>query len=65
MGWVDVDGSLDLTDRETDMILVGDANLYPAEVEAALDAHPRVRSRAGIGLPDEDLEPRIHRSRVR
>jgi len=29
-------------------------------VEAALDAHPKVRSSAVIGLPDEDLGQRIH-----
>jgi bile acid-coenzyme A ligase len=42
------------------MILVGGANVYPAEVEAALDAHAAVRSSAVIGLPDEDLGSRIH-----
>jgi bile acid-coenzyme A ligase len=39
---------------------VGGANVYPAEVEAALDAHPRVRSSCVIGLPDEDLGERVH-----
>jgi len=34
--------------------------VYPAEVEAALDEHPRVRSSAVIGLPDDDLGSRIH-----
>jgi bile acid-coenzyme A ligase len=38
----------------------GHANVYPAEVEAALDAHPHVRSSAVIGLPDEDLGQRVH-----
>ena len=42
------------------LILRGGANVYPAEVEAALDAHPRVRSSAVIGLPDEDLGQRVH-----
>src|SRR5690606_6587120 len=36
------------------------ANVYPAEVEAALDAHPAVRSSAVIGLPDDDLGNRVH-----
>ncbi|MDT7573942.1 MAG: bile acid-coenzyme ligase [Pseudonocardiales bacterium] len=44
-----------VTDRDTDMILVGGANVYPAEVEAALEEHPAVRSACVIGLPDEDL----------
>jgi bile acid-coenzyme A ligase len=60
MGWLDAGGYLYLTDRQTDMILVGGANVYPAEVEAALEAHPKVRSSAVIGLPDEDLGNRIH-----
>jgi acyl-CoA synthetase (AMP-forming)/AMP-acid ligase II len=37
------------------MILVGGSNVYPAEVEAALDEHPQIASSAVIGLPDEDL----------
>ena len=60
MGWMDADGYLYLTDRQTDMILVGGANVYPAEIEAALESHPRVRGSAVIGLPDEDLGNRIH-----
>ena len=60
MGWFDEDGYLHLADRKTDMIVTGGANVFPAEVEAALDAHPAVRSSAVIGLPDEDLGQRIH-----
>ena len=37
------------------MILVGGANVYPAEVEAALDEYPAMRSSCVIGLPHEDL----------
>ena len=60
MGHMDEDGYLYLADRQTDMILRGGANIYPAEVEAALDAHPAVRSSAVIGLPDEEFGNRIH-----
>jgi bile acid-coenzyme A ligase len=60
MGWMDAEGYLYLTDRLSDMILCGGANIYPAEVEAALDAFPGVRSSAVIGLPDEDLGNRLH-----
>jgi bile acid-coenzyme A ligase len=60
MGWMDADGYLYLTDRRTDMVLVGGANVYPAEVEAALEEHPEVRSCAVVGLPDEDLGSRLH-----
>ena len=60
MGAIDADGYLYLSDRQTDMILSGGANIYPAEVEAALDEHPRVRSSAVIGLPDDDLGNVVH-----
>jgi len=60
IGWFDPDGYLFLADRRTDMILVGGSNVYPAEIEAALEEHPAVQSVAVIGLPDEDLGARIH-----
>ncbi len=60
MGWMDEDGYLYLGDRKKDMILTGGANVYPAEVEAAIDRHPNVVSCAVIGLPDDDLGQRIH-----
>jgi bile acid-coenzyme A ligase len=60
MGWFDEDGYLYLADRQTDMILVGGANVYPAEVEAALDEHPAVLSSCVIGLPDEDYGSVVH-----
>ena len=60
MGWFDEDGYLYLADRMQDMILVGGANIYPAEVEAAIQEHPAVRSVAVIGLPDEDKGNVVH-----
>jgi bile acid-coenzyme A ligase len=60
LGWMDDDGYLYLADRMTDMILVGGSNVYPAEVEAALEEHPAVLSSAVIGLPDDDLGNRLH-----
>lgn len=60
MGYVDGDGYLYLTDRRTDMILCGGRNVYPAQIEAAIDAFPGVLSSAVIGLPDDDLGNRIH-----
>jgi len=62
VGWMDMDsdGYLYLADRRTDMILVGGANVYPAEVEAAINAHPAVRSCAVIGLPNEDKGNAVH-----
>ncbi len=60
LGWMDEDGFVYLSDRRTDLILSGGANIYPAEVEAALDAHPQVLSSAVVGLPDDDLGQRVH-----
>ena len=60
LGRVDEEGYLYLGDRMQDMILTGGSNVYPAEVEAALQEHPHVRSCCVIGLPDEDLGQRIH-----
>jgi bile acid-coenzyme A ligase len=60
MGRVDAEGYLYLGDRLQDMILTGGANVYPAEVESALQEHPAVRSCAVIGLPDEDKGNVIH-----
>jgi bile acid-coenzyme A ligase len=60
IGWLDEDGYLYLADRRTDMILVGGANVYPAEVEAAIDEHPLVQSSCVIGIPDDDLGNRVH-----
>jgi bile acid-coenzyme A ligase len=60
IGWFDADGYLYLADRRTDMILVGGANVYPAEIEAALDEHPLVASSAVIGLPHDELGNQVH-----
>jgi bile acid-coenzyme A ligase len=59
-GWVDDEGYLYLGDRVSDMILSGGANIYPAEVEAALQEHPSIESCAVIGLPDDDLGNTVH-----
>ncbi len=55
MGSIDAEGYIYLADRRKDMILSGGANLYPAEIESAIDEFPGVHSSAVIGLPDEDM----------
>ncbi|WP_332039936.1 AMP-binding protein [Parasphingorhabdus sp.] len=60
LGHVDAEGYLYIADRRTDMIVSGGANIFPAEVEAALDEHPDVQSSIVIGLPDGDLGQRAH-----
>lgn len=59
-GWLDEDGYLYIADRRTDMIVSGGANVFPAEVEGALMAHPAVAEAVVIGLPDADFGARVH-----
>jgi len=60
LGRLDAEGYLHLVDRKPDMILVGGANVYPAEIEAALDEHPSVLSSCVVGLPDEEYGNVVH-----
>jgi bile acid-coenzyme A ligase len=60
VGWLDDEGYLYLADRRSDLILRGGANIYPAEVESALDEHPDVASSIVLGLHDDDLGQRVH-----
>lgn len=60
MGWLDADGYLFIADRRTDMVLVGGVNVFPAEIEAALEGLPGVLCVAVVGLPDADLGNRLH-----
>lgn len=55
LGYFDDDGYLYLSDRRVDMFTVGGRNVYPAEIENALSAHPDVLSCLVVGVPDEDL----------
>jgi bile acid-coenzyme A ligase len=60
MGWFDDDGYLYLGDRIQDMILSGGANIYPAEVESAINEHDAVASCVVIGLPSEERGMDVH-----
>jgi acyl-CoA synthetase (AMP-forming)/AMP-acid ligase II len=55
----DEDGNLFLVDRLKDMIVSGGENIYSAEVERALTAHPSVVSVAVVGAPDEKWGERV------
>ena len=55
IGYVDTDGYVYITDRFSDMIVAGGVNIYPAEAEAVIIAHPKVADVAVIGVPDADL----------
>jgi bile acid-coenzyme A ligase len=60
VGHLNAEGWLWLTDRSADLVITGGVHVYPAEVEAALDEHPAVRSSAVIGVPHEDLGEALH-----
>lgn len=60
MGWLDAEGYLYSADRRVDLIITGGANVYPAEVEAALIEHPAVSDVVVIGLPDDEWGRRVH-----
>ena len=56
----DDDGYLYICDRKTDMIITGGMNVYPAEIEAALEQHPAVYEAAVFGIPSEDWGEEVH-----
>jgi len=53
MGYLDAQNYIFLVDRKKDMIISGGENIYPAEVESAISAHPDVVRAAVIGVPSE------------
>ncbi|MGB6577978.1 MAG: AMP-binding protein, partial [Streptosporangiaceae bacterium] len=59
IGYLDEDHYLFIVDRAKDMIITGGFNVYSAEVEQVLLAHPAVQDCAVIGLPDEKWGERV------
>ncbi len=59
IGYLDDDNYLFIVDRAKDMIITGGFNVYSAEVEQVLLAHPAVQDCAVIGLPDEKWGERV------
>jgi acyl-CoA synthetase (AMP-forming)/AMP-acid ligase II len=59
-GYMDERGYVYIVDRIKDMIVTGGENVYSAEVENALAAHPSVAMCAVIGVPDERWGERVH-----
>jgi long-chain acyl-CoA synthetase len=55
IGYVDDGGYVFITDRFSDMIVSGGVNIYPAEAEKVLIAHPGVADVAVIGVPDAEM----------
>ncbi|WP_405139106.1 acyl-CoA synthetase [Nocardia sp. NBC_01388] len=59
-GYLDDRGYLYVVDRIKDMIVSGGENVYSAEVENAVAAHPDVAACAVIGVPDAEWGERVH-----
>ena len=59
IGYLDEDGLLFLTDRQSFMIMSGGVNIYPQEIENALTLHPKVHDLAVIGIPDEEMGQQV------
>jgi acyl-CoA synthetase (AMP-forming)/AMP-acid ligase II len=56
----DEDGYYYICDRKKDMIISGGMNIYPAEVEAALDLHPGIFDVAVFGIPSDEWGETVH-----
>jgi malonyl-CoA/methylmalonyl-CoA synthetase len=55
VGFLSEDGRLTLSGRAKDLIIVGGFNVYPKEIEEALDARPEIAESAVIGVPHPDM----------
>jgi malonyl-CoA/methylmalonyl-CoA synthetase len=55
LGVIDARGYVSIVGRAKDLIIAGGYNIYPAEVEAALDELPQVHESAVVGVPHADL----------
>ena len=56
----DDEGFLYICDRKKDMIISGGMNIYPAEIEGALEGHPDIYEAAVFGIPSDDWGELVH-----
>jgi len=54
MGYLDEDGYLFISGRQSDMVISGGVNVYPAEIEAVLCRMPGLADCAVFGVPDNE-----------
>jgi len=59
IGYLDAEGYLFLNDRKNDMIIVAGVNIYPAEIESALQQHDKIVDVAVFGVPNADTGEEI------
>jgi acyl-CoA synthetase (AMP-forming)/AMP-acid ligase II len=60
IAYVDDEGYVYICDRKNDMIISGGMNIYPAEIEAVLHAHPDVMDAAVFGVPSDEWGESVH-----
>ncbi|MDQ1447241.1 MAG: long-chain acyl-CoA synthetase [Actinomycetota bacterium] len=60
VAYVDEEGYVYICDRKKDMIISGGVNIYPAEIEAVLYAHPQILDAAVFGIPDDEWGERVY-----
>jgi acyl-CoA synthetase (AMP-forming)/AMP-acid ligase II len=60
IAYLDDEGYVYICDRKKDMIISGGVNIYPAEIESALEHHPDILEAAVFGVPDEQWGESVH-----
>ncbi len=60
VAFFDDEGFYYICDRKNDMIISGGMNIYPAEIEAALEQHPQIFEAAVFGIPSEQWGETVH-----
>ncbi len=60
VAYFDEEGFYYICDRKKDMIISGGMNVYPAEIEAALEQHPEIFDAAVFGVPSEEWGESVH-----
>ncbi|MCC6306320.1 MAG: AMP-binding protein [Rhodobacteraceae bacterium] len=55
LGRMDAEGRLEIVGREKDLIISGGLNVYPKEVEEAIDRLPGILESAVVGVPHPDF----------
>lgn len=59
LAMVDDESYIYIVDRKKEMIICGGFNIYPAEIEQVLFAHPAIYEAAAVGIPDEEWGEQI------